>query len=413
MQMKRSAVAVVAAATLVLTACAPAGDTTSEKMQITFMNGGVSPAFEASDFEALIAAFEEKNPDIEIVMLTPPSAERDAYTQTLLAAGNFPDVSFTLQVAQFREFLQPFDLDDPDIAQLSFIDSMLDGGELYQLGNDVQVWNTVFYNKDLFAEAGIDEAPTTRGEFVDAMEALKDAGITPLLTSGEWVPTTTFLSLFPIFAENECWYGQRAAGDVSFTDPEWLEAGETYKAWIDAGYVNEGALGLGYTQLGELFNSGAGAMYPMGSWYATNPLPDFPVGVIAMPTDEGSGPLMGSIGSTGYTVSNLSENIDAAVKFAKFMALDPLAVKAWGDTGSLMGVDLAEPIEFEQTPLQADIQKLVDDAPSFYTAYNGQGDCNLVPGTQDEINKAVQAIMTGTTPLEAFTRVDEFWDDAG
>ena len=42
--------------------------------------------------------------------------------------------------------------------------------------------NGVFYNKDLFAQAGIESVPTTWAEFVDVCAKLKAAGITPLTT---------------------------------------------------------------------------------------------------------------------------------------------------------------------------------------------------------------------------------------
>lgn len=406
----KGAIAILAAAALAMTGCAATDGSSSDQVELTFMNS-VAPNFTVEQWQALVDEFQDANPDIKVNMITPPSADRDPYAKTLLAAGNFPDVAYGLQVAQFRDDLQPYDTSDPDIQRLQYLDQMVEGGELYQLGNTVQPWNMIFYNKDLFEQAGITGPPATRAEFETNLKKLKDAGITPILTGGEWVQVVTFLDLFPIFAENECWYGQRADGKVKFTDKEWIDAATTYQQWNADGYFNSGALGIGYTQLEQQFVSGQGAMYPMGSWFAGSPQPDFPVGVFPMPTDDGAGALAGSIGSVGYTVSKTSAHPEQALRLAKFLALSPSGVSAQAMAGNLTAVDLDEPIDFDPTPLQKAIQQLVAEAPSFYTTFNGQGDCNLVAGTQEEINKAAAAIFDGTPPEEALARVDEFWND--
>jgi len=43
----------------------------------------------------------------------------------------------------------------------------------------------ILYNKELFAQAGIDKAPTTWPEFIEACEKLQAAGITPMAMSGQ------------------------------------------------------------------------------------------------------------------------------------------------------------------------------------------------------------------------------------
>ena len=55
---------------------------------------------------------------------------------------------------------------------------------------------------------------------------LKAAGHTPLLGVGEWVPHFTFMATNDIFAQTPCWLGKREAGEVSFSDPEWVEAAQ-------------------------------------------------------------------------------------------------------------------------------------------------------------------------------------------
>jgi ABC-type glycerol-3-phosphate transport system substrate-binding protein len=386
---------------------------TSEDATITFSNS-VSTTQTAEDWQVMVDRFTAACPNVTVNMLTPPTADRDAYVKQLLASGNFPDVSYALQVAQFKEHLTPFDADDPQYDKIKFKDALLEDGELWQLGTTVQPWNVIFYNKELFEKAEV-EPPTTREEFEENLKTIKDAGITPMLTAGEWVPVNTFMNLFPIFAEQECWYGDRAAGDVQFTDPEWIESAKTFQSWLDAGYFNEGPLGIGYTQVEQLFREGEAAMYPMGAWFAGAEPPPFEAGVFAMPTSEGEpGALTGSIGSVGYTVAKQAKSPEAAVAFATFMAFNPENHRDLLEQGGgISALDLGEEtIEPKLSDLNNQVQELVDKAPSFYTAYNGQGDCNIVPGMQEELNGAVQQVMTGKDPEEAFGKADAFWDKA-
>jgi ABC-type glycerol-3-phosphate transport system substrate-binding protein len=137
----------------------------------------------------MVDRFTAACPNVTVSMLTPPTADRDAYVKQLLASGNFPDVAYALQVAQFKEHLTPFDADDPQYDKIKFKDALLEDGELWQLGTTVQPWNVIFYNKELFEKAGV-EPPATREEFEENLKTIKDAGITPMLTSGSGCRST-------------------------------------------------------------------------------------------------------------------------------------------------------------------------------------------------------------------------------
>ena len=57
-------------------------------------------------------------------------------------------------------------------------------GQLYAVPMDSTSLVGIFYNKDVFAAAGIEAAPTTWDEFLDCCEKLKAIGVTPLYYSG-------------------------------------------------------------------------------------------------------------------------------------------------------------------------------------------------------------------------------------
>src|SRR5690606_38064527 len=59
----------------------------------------------------------------------------------------------------------------------------VDGG-LYAVPFDLGMVG-FWYNKELFAQAGIDAPPTTWDEFLEDVQTLKDAGITPIAVGGQ------------------------------------------------------------------------------------------------------------------------------------------------------------------------------------------------------------------------------------
>src|SRR5687767_14186944 len=57
-------------------------------------------------------------------------------------------------------------------------------GHHYTINYDL-VTSMMFYNKDIFAEVGV-EVPETTAEFADVLQKLEDAGYTPYGGIGSW-----------------------------------------------------------------------------------------------------------------------------------------------------------------------------------------------------------------------------------
>ena len=113
---------------------------------------------------------------------------------TLLAGENkLPDV-FWLEQATAKEFAQNgylYDLTDA-LDQYGINDSLLPGlvHSCTVDGKDVGMPSEVmmvgfYYNKDLFQQAGIEEVPVTYEEFLDVVDKLNAAGITPLTVGAQ------------------------------------------------------------------------------------------------------------------------------------------------------------------------------------------------------------------------------------
>lgn len=395
----------------------PAGD----PVELTML-ADVNDQITAAAWQDLFTKFTAEHPNITVTLVPTPAGEREDRAKTLLASGSFPDVHFPLPTVTFKDELLAFDQSDPEIAnQLLNLDKLLIDGKLYGLGIDSQPWNTIFYNTAMFEAAGITSEPKTFEEFETVLEKLKASGVAPLLGAGEWVPHFTFMATNDIFAETECWLGLREAGERSFSDPEWVEAAQRFGSWVEKGYFNDGPLGLGYTQANEFFLQGGAAMYPIGSWLtglvAQQP-PDFEVGYFAMPTRSGELKLVGSIGSTGYTVSRTTAHPEEAVALAKWLAFDEEAVttilNAFGFQANVQ-LESGPLVDLKQTPLGEELAADIANASVYNTAWNGQGDCAQRPGAQIQIGTAVvePLYLDGSQPVEPLlSALDTFWEDA-
>jgi raffinose/stachyose/melibiose transport system substrate-binding protein len=184
-----------------------------------------------------------------------------------------------------------------------------------------------WYNKDLFAKAGITAPPTTWEEFLEACEKLKQSGVAPLVVSAKDSWTTTYY-MNPQFAMLEADHPGTASklktGDVKWADPQLMDV---FKAWYTLNenkYFLDGALGLGYDQALQAFQNGQAAMWIMGNW-SIRELPadfdKFELGVFPAPFNQDGQELRVSIVSDNVIAGiSWSKHQDAVKKFLEFNA---------------------------------------------------------------------------------------------
>src|SRR3712207_3884328 len=100
----------------------------------------------------------------------------------------------------------------------------------------------IWYNTELFEQAGITEEPATLDDLYAAIEALKGEGITPIAVgAGDKWPAAHYWYNFALKAcAPEVL--QQAQTDLAFEDPCFVEAGEMLQEFIDAEPFQEGFL---------------------------------------------------------------------------------------------------------------------------------------------------------------------------
>lgn len=126
-----------------------------------------------------------------------------------------------------------------------------------------------WYNTELFNEAGISEPPTTWNEFIDAVEALKDAGITPIALGNQnlW-PGHFWWSYLAMRLAGLDGFVQ-AVENNSLDNPGFVRAGELLQELIDLEPFQEGFMAVDYEEgdgQAAIMGNGEAAMELMGQW---------------------------------------------------------------------------------------------------------------------------------------------------
>jgi len=146
-------------------------------------------------------------------------------------------------------------------------DGVMGSGEWYGIPNYGE-FVTVFYNKDAFAEQGL-EIPTTMDEFENAMQTFTDAGITPLAEAGLEYPMGQLWYQLALQQEDREFVDdyQLYEGEVDWQSDSLLEATQTVLDWVDAGYISADASGLKAEDAGVSFINGEAPIFVSGSWW--------------------------------------------------------------------------------------------------------------------------------------------------
>ncbi|WP_409347073.1 extracellular solute-binding protein [Paenibacillus sp. MBLB4367] len=274
-----------------------------ENMTITFQNiypDPTTPKYKV--MKKIVDDYTKAHPNIKIELDSLNTDQQKIKLKTQAASKEVPDITIVNPAAQMKPFvdanlLAPLnDMLDQNGLKGTFQSGILDyysfNNNVYALpdGNNIAV---VYYNKDLFAQGGV-EVPKTFEEMVDAVKKLKAKGIQPMVIGEKDTWTGSFLFMNVLLRTNS---GPGFLKDVvdkkkTFNDPAFEEAVNKFQDLVQAGAFQEGATSFDYNAGENLFKTGKAAMYFMGSW-ATGAIDDSSVkgkvGAFKFPTVSGKG----------------------------------------------------------------------------------------------------------------------------
>ncbi|MET0853527.1 MAG: extracellular solute-binding protein [Microterricola sp.] len=234
--------------------------------------------------------FEEAHPNVTIEVTAVQNEELKTKVAVALQSNNPPDLFQQWGGGQMNDQVAAgklLDVSDDVAEELEAIGGSAAGwqvdGKTYGLPFSMGI-SGFWYNKALFEQAGITEAPSTVDELNDAVDKLKTAGITPIVVGAKdkWPAAHYWYWL----ALRSCGQDvlQDAGKDLVFDDECFTEAGEELQSFIDTEPFQEGFLGTsaqqGATSSAGLLANGNAAMELMGHWQP---------GVMGGLTEDGKG----------------------------------------------------------------------------------------------------------------------------
>ncbi|MDD3655863.1 MAG: extracellular solute-binding protein [Atribacterota bacterium] len=267
-----------------------------------------------------------------------------------------------------------------------------------------------WYNKDLFAQAGIAKPPATWSELFEAIQKLKDAGITPIaLGEGDKWPGAFYWEYLAARIGGEEAFVKAASREGSFTDPAFIEAGEKLLELVAADPFQLGFLGATWADEATLMGNSEAAMDLMGQWapgsFRENSIDGQGLGDktgwFKFPMVEGGAghPNDALGGGNGFVVGKNAP--EETIDFLKFISSVESQIRQ-AEIG--LSVPVVKGAEAGLTdPMLKLVQQGAADAGYFQLYY----DQYLPPATGSVVNDAVQGLFAGTlTSREAAQMVE-------
>lgn len=315
------------------------GSSDGKKVEIEF----VQVKREASEsYDKVIAAFEEKYPNIVIKQNVVPDAQEVLMTRA--SSDSLPDMMnhwpTDSQFVQFEDEGLLLDLTDKDYMKnldSQYLDSTrAKDGQNYMAPFNINFMG-IYYNKDKFDEAGF-EIPTKWDDLINIAQQIKDKGETAFILPNKdsWTVSQLWANLEgKDLGKHSEVYEKMNKGEESFsTIPEYKSSVEKMIQLLD--YAEDDSLALGYDQAVNDFANGEGWMFIQGSWTLASFLsanPDFNVEFSVLPNDNGNPIAIESV-DTGFCVNakvaDDKDKMEAIDTFLSFL-LSPEGAQIYAD----------------------------------------------------------------------------------
>jgi raffinose/stachyose/melibiose transport system substrate-binding protein len=376
-------------------------------------------------FEEIARDFESKKPGVTIEMQFLENEAFKAKLPTILQSDDRPHLFYSWGGGVFHAQAEAGVLrditafmDDEWAATLSpaGVDAFTYDGVVYgapMLVSQVGFW----YNKDLVAQAGVDpNAIETWDDLLEAVQQIKDAGITPIVVGGgdKWPIHFYWTHLAIRLGGKEAFEAANRGEGDGFAGETFVRAGELEKQLVDLGPFQDGFLGFTYQQAAGYFGDGKAALHFMGNWdyntqrtqSASNEgLSDEQLGWFPFPeVPGGAGEITDTLGGiNGWLVADGAP--DEAIDFLRFL-VNPEHQREMGKRGYFIPV--AKGADADMTnPFYKRVAENIA-ASQYHQIFYDQ---MLGPAVGRVVNDVSTDIAAGVmSPEEAAQAVQEAWE---
>jgi raffinose/stachyose/melibiose transport system substrate-binding protein len=264
----------------------------------------------------------------------------------------------------------------------------------------------IYFNKALFAKAGITAEPKTYDELVAAADKLKAAGIAPITFGG--LVNWHVMRLMDVILETKCGAEKHDAlmgMSASWkTEPCATASFVEFDKWAK-NYILSPFMGIDNTQALNLFLAGRAAMMLEGDWLVTSladakKIDDYDI----FPFPTGTNRLYGF--SEYHYVSTKSKNPDLAAKFLDyFMSKDVQQTLI----GKVSAISVNKDVSYANLqPISAKWLKIFNTFSKIYV----NGDQAFPLAVTTEYWRIINAVATGSMPAaEAAANLQTFIDN--
>jgi len=268
-------------------------------------------------------------------------------------------------------------------------DGVMGSGDWYGIPNYGE-YVTMYYNKDAFAEKGL-EVPTTLEELETVMAAFQEDGTTPLAEAALEYPLGQLWYQLALSKADRQWVNdyQLYEAPVDFHDEALTSATDTLKDWTDKGYISQDASGLKAEDAGVSFIGGESPLFFSGSWWYgrfVDEITDFDWGIFPFPTSELS---LGSAGNM-WVVPTKADNADLAYKFIDITMRPEIQAIIGNEGGLPVAADVADITDEKSKELIEGFNAINEkDGLAFYPDWP-------TPTFYDKIVAELQELVNGT-----------------
>lgn len=406
-------IAGLGATALLLSACSgESGGSSSAPTDFSYLSFAENTSIQDTLTSLSTGSCSAQNEALSLDITTQPQASYDQQLQLLagqnalpviFASGNSPQVAKDLndggKLVDVDAALEKLDQGDAIIpAARSTIEALY--GDVYVLPTEFNV-EGIWYNKQLFAENGIDE-PTTWEELTDAAATLSAAGVTPFSADGQdgWpltrlVGNYLFRTIGPDALQNVI------DGDASLTDAEYVEAAAAVAELGAAGYFGPSVGSIDYMTAVNQFLTGEAGMFYMGSWVLANfndpeqnKIGAENIGFMPFPEVEGGkgsrDQLAANVGvPLALSEANYSDDVSAWLDcFAENFGSSSL-----GEQGVITGFAVNEPVE-DLPPLTQAVQERIDETTQSVLWFEALFNAKAATTSQTNASQLVTGAIT-------------------
>ncbi len=367
--------------------------------------------------DALVEQFNEAHDDVQIVyedVLTGTFTENNQKVRIALENEAGPDVLggvdvganlqalvSTGQVRDLTEYYRASGLIDripPNLLAQVTIE-----GRIFAIPQNMESVG-VFYNKDVFAELEL-EVPTTQEEYIDVLEAVKDAGYFgyTMGLAGGW-PSALMASMF-MYSSAGSEYIDVLSGTQPWTECDnCLDGLNAFYGMVENGYANPDPLGIDYNQSLDLFYQQINVMVLNGPWFIDDAMaaePDFEIGFFYLPAVNPNTDIKTLGGIGGSIIVAEYADVDAAFKVVEWLTTEELAVQALRDAFVLpaFSIEVPEDILPLSYQIASETAANIDKIGFWPVTY-------LPPKVFGDMNQIVQGMIGGMlTPEELLSEM--------